>query len=54
MCGYINVLGAAHAYDYNDNTFWLQYGLNQSGAISIEIFGFDSHTGALKHRVRYI
>eukprot|EP00049_Salpingoeca_infusionum_P017552 m.353416 g.353416 ORF g.353416 m.353416 type:complete len:326 (-) comp16763_c0_seq1:374-1351(-) len=50
-CGYINVLGGAHAYDMSANIVWLQYGLNSSGDVTIDLFGFDATTGELKHTI---
>ena len=51
-CGFIDVLGGAHAFDQTNNLVWLQYGVNNTGAISIDLFGFDAHTGELKHQIK--
>ena len=51
-CGYVTFLSSAYVYDYDADIFWLQYGLNQSGNVSVELFGFQTHTGLLKYKVR--
>lgn len=51
-CGYINVLGGAHAFDQTNNLVWLQYGVNNTGVISLDLFAFDAHTGVVKHQIK--
>lgn len=45
-CGFINVLGGAHAFSPITNEVWLQYGVNSStGDIHLDFFAFDATTG---------
>ncbi|EGD73469.1 hypothetical protein PTSG_05174 [Salpingoeca rosetta] len=51
-CGYINVLGGAHAFDQTNNLVWLQFAANSSGEISLDLLGFDAITGTLKKTIK--
>eukprot|EP00055_Hartaetosiga_balthica_P017281 m.114654 g.114654 ORF g.114654 m.114654 type:complete len:334 (+) comp9281_c5_seq2:79-1080(+) len=50
-CGYINVLGGAHTYDMTNDLLWLQYGVNTSGVVNINLFAFNAQTGAVVHNL---
>jgi len=48
----IDVLGEPHVYDYINKVYWLQFGVNDSQGIHIDIFGYDTVTGKLLYQIR--
>lgn len=49
--GDISVLGGIHTFDMGNDLLWIQYGVNASGSIGIDLFAFNARTGELVHRV---